>query len=516
MTPSPPPTDRRLMSLRVYNTLTRQKELFEPVAPGRVGIYLCGPTVYKPPHMGHMVGPVVFDAIKRYLTYKGFIVNWVVNITDVDDKLIVEAGKQNTTVAAVAEQQTKLYLECLALLGIDTIDHFPKASEHIPEIIAMSQKLVDRKFAYASDGNLWFDVSKDDDYGKLSNRRREESEAGTRDLEGAGKRNAADFALWKAAKPGEPAWDSPWGRGRPGWHIECSAMSLKLLGETFDIHGGGMDLMFPHHENELAQSECCTGKPFVKYWLHNGLTRIQTKTAGGEWKLEKQSKSLGNVIDARDLITRHGADFVRYLLLSTHYRSPIDFSDDVIVSTKKGLATFHRLFERIERLTGQFLPDKGNDMDGASRELLDLPALGEFVRSILSFKMKWLESMDDDFNTAGAIAVLHEMASAANSFIESAAVERTKNAEALQAVTAAAQTIKSLGQILGLFRTRPEPSRAGDGNGLTDGLMKLLIQLRNEARKTKNFPLADAVRNGLTQLGVTLEDRADGTSWRKE
>jgi cysteinyl-tRNA synthetase len=504
----------KTMSLRVYNTLTRQKELFETVSPGKVGMYLCGPTVYKPPHMGHMVGPVIFDAIKRYLVYKGFAVIWVVNITDVDDKLIVEAQNQNTTVAAIAEAQTKLYVECLGLLGIDSIDHFPKASENIPEIIAMSQKLIERGFAYASDANVWFDVSKDSDYGKLSNRRREEAEAGTRDLESAGKRSPADFALWKAAKPGEPSWESPWGRGRPGWHIECSAMSVKLLGETFDIHGGGMDLMFPHHENELAQSECCTGKPFVKYWLHNGLTRIQTKAAGGEWKAEKMSKSLGNIIDAKDLIARQGADFVRYLLLSTHYRSPIDFSDDVLASTKKGLATFYRLFERVERLTGQFLPDKGVDMDAASRELLDVPALGEFVRSVLAFKMKWLEHMDDDFNTAGAIAVLHETASAVNSFIESASVEKTRNPEALQAVAAGAQTIKNLGQILGLFRIRPERSSTDDS--LTDGLMKLLIQLRNDARKTKNFPLADAVRNGLTALGVTLEDRADGTTWRKD
>jgi cysteinyl-tRNA synthetase len=269
------------MSLRVYDTLTREKQLFVPVRPGKVGMYLCGPTVYKPSHIGHMVGPVIFDAIKRYLKYKGFDVTWVVNITDVDDKLIDAAAKQNTTVHELAEKYTAEYLDCLSRFGIESIDRFPKASEHISDIIEMTEKLVTGGFAYASEGNVWFDVAKDADYGKLSNRKVEEQESGMRALEGHGKRNPADFALWKSAKPGEPAWDSPWGKGRPGWHIECSAMSVKYLGETFDIHGGGMDLMFPHHENELAQTESATGKPFARYWLHNGLTRVKTKLASG-------------------------------------------------------------------------------------------------------------------------------------------------------------------------------------------------------------------------------------------
>ena len=502
------------MSLRIYNSLSRKKELFQPVTPGKVGIYLCGPTVYKPPHMGHMVGPVIFDAVKRYLMFKGFDVTWVVNITDVDDKLIHAAEEEKISMPVLAEKYTKDYFDCLALLGIDTIDKTPKASEHMAEIVSVCQALIDKSFAYASNGNVWFDVTKDQDYGKLSNRRIEESEAGTRTLEGAGKKNPADFALWKAAKPGEPMWDSPWGPGRPGWHIECSAMSMKYLGETFDIHGGGMDLMFPHHENELAQSECCTGKTFVNYWMHNGLTRIKTKVAGGDYEMVKQSKSLGNVIDARELIAENTPDVVRYLLLSTHYRSQIDFSDAVLASCKKGLATFHRLFDRIERLTGQPMPDKGGDMDGASRELLDVTAVTDFVRAVLSFKMKFLEMMDDDFNTAGAIAVLHELAGATNSFIESSSVERSKHAEQIASVTAAALTTRNLGQVLGLFRQRHEPAK--EDGGLTDGLMKLLIALRNDARATKNFAMADTIRKGLTALGVTLEDRPDGTGWRKE
>jgi cysteinyl-tRNA synthetase len=503
------------MSLRIYNTLTRQKELFEPLAPGKVGIYLCGPTVYKPPHIGHMVGPVIFDAVKRYLLYKGYSVRWIVNITDVDDKLIDAAREEGSTLAAVAQRYTADYQECLTRLGIDTIDEFPKASEHMPEIIRMCQTLIDKGFAYAVDGNVWFDVAKDADYGKLTHRKPEDQESGTRALEGSGKRNAADFALWKSAKPGEPMWESPWGSGRPGWHIECSAMSNKYLGETFDIHGGGMDLMFPHHENELAQSECAHGKPLAKYWMHNGLTRIKTKASGGEWKDEKMSKSLGNVVDAKELIARHGTDLVRYLLLATHYRSPIDFSPEVLVSCRKGLGTFQRLFERVERITGQLLADKSPDMDFASRDLLDHPSIAPFVRDTLSFKMKFLEMMDDDFNTAGAIAVLHELAGATNALIESSGLEKTRNAETMQAVMAATQTLKNLGMILGFFRMRSEPAK-DEQNQFIDGLMKLLIQLRAEARQTKNFAMSDSIRKGLSELGVTLEDRADATGWRRD
>ena len=295
------------MSLRVYNSLTRQKEPFQPVHEGKVGIYLCGPTVYKSPHIGHMVGPVIFDAIKRFLVYRGYEVNWIVNITDVDDKLIEKAGELGTSMQALAEKHTKEYHEVLRDLGVDQIDRFPKATEHMAEIIRITSELVEKGFAYPADGNVWFDVTRDADYGKLTNRRVEDQESGARATEGTGKRNPADFALWKAAKPGEPAWDSPWGKGRPGWHIECSAMSMKYLGETLDIHGGGLDLQFPHHENELAQSESCTGKPFAKYWMHNGLTRIKTKAASGEWKDEKMSGSIGNVVSARQLVDQFWA-----------------------------------------------------------------------------------------------------------------------------------------------------------------------------------------------------------------
>ncbi len=439
------------MSLRVYDTLSREKQLFVPVRPGKVGMYLCGPTVYKPPHIGHMVGPVVFDAIKRYLKFKGYDVHWVVNITDVDDKLIEAAAEQNTTVQDLAAKYTAEYLDCLQRFGIESIDKFPKASEHIGDIIELCQKLIAGGFAYAVGGNVWFDVAKDSDYGKLSNRKVEEQASGTRALEGQGKRNPADFALWKSAKPGEPAWDSPWGKGRPGWHIECSAMSMKYLGETFDIHGGGMDLMFPHHENELAQSESATGKPFVKYWLHNGLTRIKTKLAGGEFANEKMSGSLGNVVSARELLDTWGAELLRYMLLATHYRRPIEFTDEVLNNARKGLAAFARLTDRIERLTGKPLADNSPDVDQIAARMME-SEVGGFVKQSIGDKMRFLEMMDDDFNTAGAIAVLHEIAGSVNSFVEQNRAEENRQSDVILAAAAATQTLRRLGQVLGLFR----------------------------------------------------------------
>jgi len=502
------------MSLRVYNTLSRQKELFSPVKPGKVGMYLCGPTVYKSPHIGHMVGPIIFDAIKRYLRYKGYDVHWVVNITDVDDKLIEAAAKHKATVQELADKYTAEYLDCLNRFGVDSIDRFPKASEHMNEIIEMCQTLIAGGFAYAADGNVWFDVARDSDYGKLSNRSVEEQASGSRTLEGQGKRNPADFALWKSAKPGEPAWQSPWGSGRPGWHIECSAMSIKYLGETFDIHGGGMDLLFPHHENELAQSESATGKTFVKYWLHNGLTRIKTKLASGEWADEKMSGSLGNVVSVAKLLETWGPELLRYMLLSTHYRRPIEFTDEVLINSRKGLSVFLRLVERIERLTGKPLPIDGPDMRKSAAALLE-SEFGNYVRAVLADEMRFVEMMDDDFNTAGAIAVLHEMAGAANSFLEQHRAEASRQDDVLNAAAAATQTMRRLGQILGLFRADLAQPRQKEP-GTVDQLMLLLIRLRNDARATKNFPLADAVRNGLKGIGITLEDRPEGTVWRKD
>src|SRR3954451_21133584 len=331
------------MALRVYNTLKREKEDF-PKKPGEpVGMYVCGPTVYKPSHIGHMVGPVIFDTVKRYLTYLGYPVTWVVNITDVDDKLINRANELGTTVKDLAERMTADYLECLQKLNVASIDAMPKATEHVPGMIAMIDGLIAKGYAYPAGGDVYFDITKDDDYGKLCNRDPEQLEAGARIEVSDKKRNAGDFALWKAAKPGEPQWASPWGPGRPGWHIECSAMSMKLLGETLDIHGGGLDLQFPHHENELAQSESYTDKPFARVWMHNGLLKMGTAKMAG---------SVGNVVNIADLLKKHHPETVRFLLLSTHYRSPIEYSEDRLDEIAKSLQGFYRFFERYERITG--------------------------------------------------------------------------------------------------------------------------------------------------------------------
>ena len=497
------------MSLRVYSTLTRTKEPFEPVEAGRVKMYLCGPTVYKSPHVGHMVGPVIFDAVKRFLTFRGFDVKWVVNITDVEDKLIDAAGRMGRAVAEVAQQYEAEYKACLADLGVASgaggIDAFPRASEHIGDIVALCEALIERGHAYAGEGSVYFAVRSDDDYGKLSGRRVEEQEAGTRDVESAGKRDPADFALWKAAKPGEPSWPSPWGDGRPGWHVECSAMAMKLLGETIDIHGGGMDLMFPHHENELAQSESATGKPFARVWMHNGLTRLKTKAASGEWKSEKMAGSVGNVVPARDLIDRHGPDLLRYLILSTHYRSPIDFSDETVASATKGLASFTRLFERVARLGGGSVGATA----GGAPDPTD-PALAAAVEDR---RGKFLAAMDDDFNTAGAIAALHELAGEINAHVERLGLERRPDEPAARRVAAAVAALKQTGTLLGLFASPAATPKSAD-DGLADRLVRLLIDLRADARQRKDFALSDAIRDKLAAAGVTLEDRPGGTEWR--
>ncbi|MFQ5495711.1 MAG: cysteine--tRNA ligase, partial [Phycisphaerae bacterium] len=357
------------MALSVYNTLTRKKESFTPVTPGKVGIYLCGPTVYKPSHIGHAVGPIIFDAIKRYLVHRGFEVTWVVNITDVDDKLIVEAETHNTTTFELAERITKDYLAAMKTLGVDGIDIMPKASEHIGDIQRIIGQLIERGLAYESAGDVYFDVTKHADYGKLSNRRIDD-QAGQRELQSGQKRNPGDFALWKAAKPDEPdevKFDSPWGKGRPGWHIECSAMAMRYLGDTFDIHGGGLDLVFPHHENEIAQAEGATGKPFANVWMHNGLTRMNTKKISKSEADPEMQAALARMT-LHNLLDRYPGELIRFFVLSTQYRRPIEYSEEEIESKRKGLDTFYRLFERIERVCGQSPYDRANDLTPAPHQ----------------------------------------------------------------------------------------------------------------------------------------------------
>jgi cysteinyl-tRNA synthetase len=491
------------MALRVYNTLSQTKEPFAPLHPPKVGMYVCGPTVYSNSHVGHLVGPVIFDTIKRYLVYSGYDVTWVVNITDVDDKLIVQAQKDGTTVHELAERVTKDYLHCLAALGVDGIDHMPRATEHIAEILGITQGLIEKGFAYASNGDVYFDITRAAEYGKLSHRDPEALLAGARIEPSERKRHPGDFALWKASKPGEPAWESPWGPGRPGWHIECSAMSMKVLGEQLDIHGGGLDLVFPHHENEVVQSESYNGKPFAKYWLHNGLLTKDGK------KISKSDP--GTVVLMGDLLARYDADTLRVLYLGSHYRRPIDYGSGRLDELARGLQAFRNLFERIERILGE--PFYGMDAPATRPEGDAATGASEEVRA---HRGRFLEAMDDDFNTGGALGELYELARTLNreadaGKLESAAAGSPERA----AFRAGVSVLRELTHLLGLFRAAPAAPAASQDR-LVAPLLEMLIGLRAQLRKEKNFALADGIRKDLAALGVTLEDRPDGTGWKVE
>jgi len=519
------------MPLRVYNTLSRQKEDFKTVDPGVVKMYLCGPTVYKPSHIGHMVGPVIFDTVKRYLVYSGYQVTWVVNITDVDDKIINRAKELNSTMAAVAKDVEQDYFDNLKTMGVDSIDHFPRATEHIQGMHDIIATLIEKGYAYPLNGDVYFNCTKDADYGKLSRRSLEEMLAGTRAEVNDGKKHSADFALWKGAKPGEPSFESPWGPGRPGWHIECSAMARKILGDSIDIHGGGLDLMFPHHENELAQSESCTGKPFSTYWLHNGLMQSsgQAGKVGGahskhgdlmEEKQQQEAQKISKSTGAgpfKDLLKTYDAETIRFFLLATHYRSPIDFSDERLNETATSLEGFSRLFETYERITGKSYFEIAAPKTRASAEAQGLQPLGfpEFTKELATLRLRFLDSMDDDFNTGGAVGVLFDLRKTLNAFIGDQKLDQgTPSADALAALTAGMTILKELSTILGVFRQAKAKSGGAD-DALLDGLMQLIIQIRADARKAKNFAVADLVRNKLTELKITLEDRVEQTLWRR-
>ncbi|MCA9230772.1 MAG: cysteine--tRNA ligase [Planctomycetales bacterium] len=504
-------------TLQVYNTLTKRKEPFRTVAPNQVGIYLCGPTVYDKAHIGHMVGPVIFDCVKRYLVYCGYKVTWVVNITDVDDKLIAKANERGISMLEVAEENIADYNDNLAALGVDQIDHFPRATECMNEIIGIIESLIEQGYAYESEGDVYFDVGKDSDYGKLSNRTLEAMQG-----EGGGtaarKRGLADFALWKVAKAGEPSWESPWGQGRPGWHIECSAMSKKLLGETFDIHGGGLDLVFPHHENEIAQSECCHGKPMVTYWAHNGLLRASSAAGkvGGRGEREaadeggKMSRSKG-AGGLADLIGRQGGERIRFFLLRTHYRSTVLFNEPAIEEAGTGLDTFYRFFKRYERVTGQNVYDLEVPKTRAAGEIVAGPS--ELLAEVAELRNKYLKAMDDDFNTGGAIGELFELVRKLNKYCDDHELESpNKQSAKAEPFIRGTTTLRELASILGIF-SKPAAAARGADDQLLGQIMQLVLDLRTEARANKNFATADAIRDGIGPLGITLEDRAGGTEW---
>ena len=510
--------------IRVYNTLSKSKETFLPLHPPKVGIYLCGPTVYAESHIGHMVGPVIFDTIKRYLRYSGYDVTFVVNITDVDDKLINKSKERGIPMSQIAVEMTADYLANLKELGVNQIDHLPRATDHMQQIISFIQSLEEKGFAYAVDGDVFFDVNKDPNYGQLSNRSLDDQQG-----EGGGaaakKRSAGDFALWKSAKGSDIAWDSPWGPGRPGWHIECSAMSHEILGDTFDIHGGGLDLMFPHHENERAQSSCCHGAPMVKYWMHNGLLGREEKgKLGGkadreetieEQTAKKESRS-GGAGGLYELIRRHTGERIRFFLLRTHYRSTILYGETELQEAGTSLEAFYRFFDRFAEISGQSfykLAHATTRSEGAFD-----PGSDALLIEIKTIRDKFLSAMDDDFNTGSAISVLFDALRTLNRHIDQNKLVAGADSDSAgaQSLVKAVSVIRELTSVLGVF-VKPVDKAGGDDadTELLDSVVHLLIDLRKEARERKDYATGDAIRDRLTDLGVALLDKKEGTSWER-
>jgi cysteinyl-tRNA synthetase len=488
--------------IKIFNTLTGRKEEFIPIHPGKVAMYACGVTVYDYSHLGHARGAVIFDLIQRYFRRKGFDVKYVRNFTDIDDKIINRAKEDAITPAEVAHKYIEAYQTDMKHLGVERANVEPKATEHIAEMIKIIMGLVDNGHAYVIDGDVYFRVVSFKDYGKLSKRNIEDLKAGARVEVDERKQDPLDFALWKASKPGEPAWASPWGPGRPGWHIECTAMGFKHLGETFDIHAGGKDLIFPHHENEIAQSEAYSGKKFVNYWIHNGFVNINQ---------EKMSKSLGNFFTIRDILGQYDAEVVRLFLLSTHYRSPIDFSDANLKDARAGLDRFYTMKEGIVKFLEGKKPSiaKPEDVIEASDR--------ELYEKIRCLPQAFEDAMDDDFNTAFAIGLIYDLVRDVNKFM---ADSDKKNADAANVILYAAfASFEDVSKTLGIFLRSPadwfKEGRLADGN-VTISLERIeeFIHLRNEARARRDWTEADRIRKILVDSGVELFDRAEGTVWK--
>lgn len=476
------------MTLRVFNTLGRKKETFEPLEPGKVRMYVCGPTVYDSSHIGHARSVVVFDVIARYLRVKGYEVTYVRNFTDIDDKIIDKANQLAVDTQDVAERYIKEFHEDMDALNIERADIEPKATAHISQIIKFIEQLMDEGFAYKINGDVYYSVEKFKEYGKLSGRRLEEMEAGARVDVDIRKQNPFDFVLWKSSKPGEPTWESPWGMGRPGWHIECSAMSCEYLGEMFDIHGGGKDLTFPHHENEIAQSEAIFKKPFVKYWIHNGFVNINQ---------EKMSKSLGNFLMIKDAIKTYHPEAVRLFLLSKHYRSPIDFTEKAMDEASAGLDKIYSLLER-------------------TNEKIALTTVGDAAPG--DCWERFCEAMDDDFNSAQGVGIVFDTVRKVNRILD-------QNNDGLSSeLKTMIQTIQvdilRIGQTLGILMESPKTyfdkkrSKVLEEKSIDPVVIENLIQKRNAARREKDWEKADEVRIQLQDMNVTVEDRPEGTVWK--
>ena len=455
--------------MKIYNTMTRQKEEFVPLKENTVNMYSCGPTVYNFFHLGNARPFIIFDQLRRYFEYRGYTVNFVQNFTDIDDKMINKANDLGITVKELGEQYIEEYFKDAKALGIKEATYHPKATEHIEEIIKLVSTLIEKGFAYEVDGDVYFQTSKFSEYGKLSKQPLEDLESGARININEAKREPLDFAVWKKQKPGEPAWESPWGMGRPGWHIECSAMANKYLGETIDIHSGGKDLMFPHHENEIAQSECAHGCTFARYWMHNGFINVNN---------EKMSKSKGNFFTIRDIAEHFPHRVIRFFMLTAHYRSPINFSDELLGQAQNGLERIDRCMENIEFSMEGNPGEKDVDLDG--------------------YREKFITAMDDDLNTADAISVIFELVKEINTYLAEMNESSKKNALAL---------ITELCDVLGISKEKEDT--------LLDSDIEELIEKRNNARKERNFALADEIRDSLKEMGIILEDTPQGVKWKR-
>jgi cysteinyl-tRNA synthetase len=491
------------MTLRIHNTMTRHKEDFKPLQKGRVGIYVCGITAYDYCHAGHARSAVVFDVMTRYLRYRGYEVTYVKNFTDVDDKIIARARAEGCDFSGIADRYIAACNEDMDALGVLRPTVAPRATEHIDDMLRHIGRLIDKGVAYTAGGDVYFAVDRFPAYGKLSGRDLQDMVAGARVDVNDSKRNPLDFALWKASKEGEPWWDSPWGRGRPGWHIECSCMSQRFLGDTFDIHGGGEDLIFPHHENEIAQSEGATGKSFANYWIHNGFVRIND---------EKMSKSLGNIFTIRDMLKSYHPEVIRFFMLSSHYRSPIDFSDGQLAEARLAMERFYATRKALkDGLTGE--PDlsatTADGLEGKDRELMDrIKALPE----------RFTEAMDDDFNTPRALAALFEAVRHVNAFM--AERKDSFSVESLFVLNEARRVIGEIGAVLGLFREDPnvyfqdDLIRQAGKQGIDVAMIEALIEKRWQARLAKNWKRADEIRAILSEKRITLKDSLTATTWK--
>ncbi|WP_163971923.1 cysteine--tRNA ligase [Oceanobacillus halotolerans] len=467
------------MAITIYNTLTREKETFQPINDDKVMMYVCGPTVYNYIHIGNARPAIVFDTVRRYLEYKGYQVDYVLNFTDVDDKIINAANEMGEDVERIANRFIDAYIEDVYALGVKPATYNPRVTETMEDIITFIQKLIDNGYAYEADGDVYFKPRAFDGYGKLSHQSIDELRSGARIQIGEKKEDPLDFALWKKAKPNEIAWESPWGQGRPGWHIECSAMAKKYLAETIDIHAGGQDLTFPHHENEIAQSESMTGKPFARYWMHNGYINIDN---------EKMSKSLGNFVLTRELIEKHDPQVIRFFMLSVHYRNPINFTEELLKSAENSLERIRTAYHNLEH------------RKKASTNLADSNQSDDWLTKINTAKKQFEHEMDDDFNTANAISVLFDLTKEANVYLQ-AKQTSTAVIEAFQ------EMIVSLLDVLGI--------QLEEEADLLDEEVESLIQERNEARKNRQFARADEIRDELKAKNIILEDTPQGTRWKR-